>query len=615
VRAPLIGDKPAPMMEAATAVPGKQVRDLLQDALNHLNRADFAKGEDALLNTLSQHPGEPDALQLLGVLRRAQGKTKEAEELFKRSLEERPDQPHVQHNLGNLLRIDGRHDEGIAALREAIRLKPNYAEAWFNLGLAYFGKRALEDAEKAYRQALKLQPNYAMAKQNLAVVLNELNRPREAEAILIQALNAGSRDRNLLAGYQHNLAVSARLQRRYEDALRWYEGAQAMSPELPNADYNRANMLQTLGREDEAIIAYRRALARNPLDINVHRDLNLVLYRRGNDEEFLRSLDDAASIYPEKSSLLLAKGQMLSITGEHDQALKAFACAREIEPENPALRHASAAVLARMGRFNEAIAEHESALKPEPENPFIWRSYTETLLRARNIEKALTAAEKSIALEPDNQGTLALWGLALRASGDPREAWLNDYENLVQVFELAPPDGYPSMESFNRDLEAYLASLYREARAFPDQSLQGGTQTGDGVFGSGHVLLERLRMRIDEAINAYIARMKDDKDHPLFRRRGAGFAYAGSWASRLNANGHFANHVHPTGWISSAYYASADNSGALQFGEPNFEMGLKPRHSVQPKAGTLVLFPSYMWHGTAPVSTPRTSIAFDVVPR
>jgi hypothetical protein len=62
---------------------------------------------------------------------------------------------------------------------------------------------------------------------------------------------------------------------------------------------------------------------------------------------------------------------------------------------------------------------------------------------------------------------------------------------------------------------------------------------------------------------------------------------------------------------------SADNSGALQFGEPNFDMGLNPRHSVQPKAGTLVLFPSYMWHGTVPFHSEeaRTTIAFDVVPK
>jgi hypothetical protein len=38
---------------------------------------------------------------------------------------------------------------------------------------------------------------------------------------------------------------------------------------------------------------------------------------------------------------------------------------------------------------------------------------------------------------------------------------------------------------------------------------------------------------------------------------------------------------------------------------------------VRPRVGTLVLFPSYMWHGTIPFQSTqsRTSIAFDVVPK
>jgi hypothetical protein len=36
---------------------------------------------------------------------------------------------------------------------------------------------------------------------------------------------------------------------------------------------------------------------------------------------------------------------------------------------------------------------------------------------------------------------------------------------------------------------------------------------------------------------------------------------------------------------------------------------------VQPRAGRLVLFPSYMWHGTSPIHgpVPRTTIAFDAL--
>jgi hypothetical protein len=86
------------------------------------------------------------------------------------------------------------------------------------------------------------------------------------------------------------------------------------------------------------------------------------------------------------------------------------------------------------------------------------------------------------------------------------------------------------------------------------------------------------------------------------------------------------NHIHPEGWISSAYYVSvpaevADENtkdGWLKFGEPRYPTpGAGPRRFVQPRPGRLVLFPSYLWHGTNPIhgDEPRLTIAFDCVPR
>ena len=41
------------------------------------------------------------------------------------------------------------------------------------------------------------------------------------------------------------------------------------------------------------------------------------------------------------------------------------------------------------------------------------------------------------------------------------------------------------------------------------------------------------------------------------------------------------------------------------------------RRAVKPQGGKLVLFPSYMWHGTVPFhsSQSRTTLAFDAVPK
>ena len=54
-----------------------------------------------------------------------------------------------------------------------------------------------------------------------------------------------------------------------------------------------------------------------------------------------------------------------------------------------------------------------------------------------------------------------------------------------------------------------------------------------------------------------------------------------------------------------------------EFGVPRYPvLAATPEFMVQPVAGLLVLFPSYMWHGTTAIhgEEHRTTIAFDVLP-
>ena len=58
-------------------------------------------------------------------------------------------------------------------------------------------------------------------------------------------------------------------------------------------------------------------------------------------------------------------------------------------------------------------------------------------------------------------------------------------------------------------------------------------------------------------------------------------------------------------------------SGWIKFGEPRYPVpGLQPERFIQPRPGRLVLFPSYMWHGTNAIfgDDPRLAIAFDIKP-
>jgi tetratricopeptide (TPR) repeat protein len=396
---------------------------------------------------------------------------------------------------------------------------------------------------------------------------------------------------------------------------------------MPAIDYNRGNTLQHLGRLEEAAESYRRAIVRNPLDMAAHEELNQLLYRMGEDGDFLRSYDDAALLYPEIGELPLHKGNFLYLRGDFENACDAFRRAGALLPASVTPHDGLALALARLGDVDAAIAEHEIALRMEPQNTHVWRNFAQTLLGADEPRRALDAAERAVALEPDNQTALAIWGLALRALGDPREQRVNDVEELVRVYEIAPPEGFAAMDDFNRALNAYLDRLHIDARECIDQTLRTGTQTLDNLFGAGHTPVEQLRARIDEAVADYVARMPLDEGHPLYRRKRAGFEYSASWSSRLRDCGFHTNHVHPKGWISSAYYVALPDAvenetakeGWIKFGEPNLPFGIENavRRAIRPRPGMLVLFPSYMWHGTIPFHSQqsRTTIAFDAVPK
>lgn len=565
---------------------------LLQQALQHLTRNELAPAEAMLSRGLAMQPGNVDALHLMGQMRWVQKRLDEAEDYYRKTLEKEPGRAEAHAHLGQLLHATGRYDEAIAEFREALRLKLDLADAHFGLGFALAAKQDYVAAERAYRAGL------AQPKRNVQHV----------------------------AALKHNLGVVLTHQNKHAEALAEITAAQAMVPNLPNADFNAGNALQMLGRLQEAEMAYLRALTRNPLDLRAHAELNRLLYRL-NRPEFLATYDNVLRRFPDAAPLHAEKGRFLLLGERLEDAREAFSRALALAPDDHHTRDGLGTVLARLGDYEAAGREFERAIAGDPDNVHVRCSFAESLLRAGDPEKSAAIAEEALKRAPHYQLTLALWGLALRKLQDERERTLNDYENFVQVYDLGAPEGFSSMESFNAALDEYLVKIHHDRREHINQTSRNGTKTSGDLFGVGHDMVEKLRVRIDEAVADYIAKMAENQSHPLLSRRAQEFRYSGSWSTRLADCGFHTNHIHPTGWISSAYYVAVPDAvkdeseaqGWIKFGEPSFDahIGEAVQRKVQPRPGLLVLFPSYMWHGTIPFHSEqiRTTVAFDVTPK
>jgi hypothetical protein len=226
---------------------------------------------------------------------------------------------------------------------------------------------------------------------------------------------------------------------------------------------------------------------------------------------------------------------------------------------------------------------------------------------------------------PRHQEHIALEATAARLLGDPLYQELYDYERFVVPLELDAPAGYTSIVDFNDELMEVLRERQPFALHPLDQSLRLGAQTPRNLLADPHPMIQRLLGMLEAPIAEYRSRLPRHPDHPLLSRNEGPTRLPGAWSVRLRKGGYHLNHVHPFGWLSSAYYVhtpadaldSVARSGWIKFGEPRYPVpGAGPERLVQPRSGMLVLFPSYMWHGTMPITTdePRVTVGFDVVP-
>jgi tetratricopeptide (TPR) repeat protein len=601
--------------------PHPEVQQAITRAQQALQRGDAAAAELALAPIFRQNlAGDPAVLQLAGILRLQQQRFGEAAALFAAGRDIDPRNPYLAHYHGSALAAQTLFEEAVSAWRTAISLKPDLAEAYLEMGAAQKRAGKLDDAERTYRQMLNALPGNAAAKLSLSALLIDAGRPADAELVARGGLDDPIDPR--LKGVMHNnLALALRAQNKNAQALEHYEKAQALDPSLPLLDMLRAEVLHDLRRYDEALAVLEKLVAGEPEVPRWHDAYNELLYRINRMEGRLKSYDRA----PRTRDLLLSKAHFLALEkrGEDLHALYSELLARDAGDVTAQAGIASALVL--MKRYDEASAAFD-AVRPA-DDPDILSNAAEVEILRDDPQKAVALCEQALALAPYHQPSLATMSVGLRMVGDEREALLNGYDTLVQVFDLEPPPGFSSMESFNEELCAHLDSLHPPTREHLNQTLRTGTQTPGRLFGAGHELVDKVQLRINQAVGRYILGLREDHKHPFLSRRGRGFTYAGSWSSRLRDCGFHINHIHPKGWISSCYYAgvpdavqdAAARQGWIKFGESGFDH-LAERNpacrAVQPVPGRLVLFPSYMWHGTVPFRspTPRTTIAFDVVP-
>lgn len=400
-------------------------------------------------------------------------------------------------------------------------------------------------------------------------------------------------------------------------AVDLFQAALQLDPGNGEILLGHAAALFAEGRGEQAESALDLALANAPLWLQGHVQLAQLRAMLGKRVIATESVERALRTHPEQDQLWTTLFTILLQAHRFVELGEAVGRARSSGRPESLLRNYEAIAAAERGETERADTLF-AALPNEGEALEIWR--IRHLLRSGRVAEAVAAIDRQLG----GERAPAFWpyaAAAWRLAGDPRRQWLEGDERLVSIIDLS--NAIPDLG----ELERALRSLHLAKGEYLDQSVRGGSQTDGPLLSRIDPRIRALRSAIVGAVERYVDQLPPpDPKHPLLAPpRNRRIRFSGSWSVLLRGGGHHSNHVHPQGWISSAFYVALpprspgedDKAGWLTLGEPQKEMGLDlpPFRYVEPKVGQLVLFPSWTWHGTiAFQEAERLTVAFDVRP-
>lgn len=595
----------------------KDVSALAIVARDLLQKGDVIGAERVLAPVFNALKADASVLHLMALIKREQKQYEEAERLLQSAVANALGEGAYYNDLGVVLEARGKFAEAARIFRAALALMPNAGVVRFNLVRCLIAGGDLAAAEQEASAYVKASPS-AESWTILNSVHRAQERPEEAARSAGAALRCAPKSR------AQRLTYALALERvgRAPEALPLYEGL--AQENLDSADlalaYARALYGQDRKAEAEEVLERTVRVWRGA--INAHGALARMRMRRGEGARATEAMEAELRERPEDDGLRLMCADVMHRGGCEAKALEVLEAGVRLAPDNPALLTARGIVLDEVGRVEEALAMFHRAVELTPTSFAAGRNLASSLLRADRPDDALTLARSMRQQDPNDQFLVACVATALRMKGDTAYERFNDYARYVRSYDIPAPRGFFTAENFNAALADALRLQHR-VNAHPlEQSLHNGTQTRHTLLGGEEPNFRAFFSAVDFAVRDYVAALPNAPSDPVGRRKRAHCRYQSAWSVRLAKGGFQPNHVHDGAWISSAYYAALTprgggrQSGLLKFGEPHRPMrGCAPDHFIEPRVGMLVLFPSYMWHGTTVFEgEERLSMAFDIVP-
>jgi tetratricopeptide (TPR) repeat protein len=346
--------------------------------------------EKNLQYVLREHPDDPGAILLLGLVKEKTGDYRKAAELLDSQFALVSLQPDRIVALFHSITQSGQHDK-VPQIVEVLKLHASdtqWASAVSRCTQIAVGSGDLETAEAVFALLSIDNPERGVAGVQVAKLLYSRGQISQAKALISQLIEHGvaSADLEALLG----------------------------------------NCLEAERRPDLALQAYQRAIQLAPSQIDHYEDLiSLLLYMR-RAKEAASLVKKALQLAPRDARPWVWKGDVDLNRNAYKDAMESYKHAVTLDPSNADARFGVSAAFFFTGQTDAVIAECKAGIKRFPNDSRFYVAYAEMLIASPdsiNLQsQARDLLKKAVQLSPQSAQARFLLGQLALQEGRFKEA-------------------------------------------------------------------------------------------------------------------------------------------------------------------------------------------------
>jgi len=289
-----------------------------------------------------------------------------------------------------------------------------HAHRLLGVALSQAGKHA--EAEAAFRQALALDPQLGPSIVGLAELLIQLERHEDAVALVAPAAAQPNADIHVLTAY----GVALQGLGRADDAIAAYQRAVTAEPGSAVAEYNLGMIFVDAQMFAEGEAAIRRAFAKHISAPEAWLVLARALQGQGRISEAEDAFNEALSRRPDYAD---AHGELAQLiwmkTEDKAAAMRRLDAAIAAKPTDPVLHLKKAKLSTYFGDADQAYQSVGEALRHDRDDNINLQALAARIAVDTDVAAALRHAERAVAIDPSSLDALSALAQVCLAAGQP----------------------------------------------------------------------------------------------------------------------------------------------------------------------------------------------------